>query len=207
MTRSHFGDLQFLHAMANEEGVSPEETREKILGWLEFAWRVVSEEYAFDRRLNTIDIPVIKEHFGCTEWTVEELYILGRGPKLRDKLSYIAFGSILHTVQDSFAAGHTERAPAPLNETCPSSKASQPGRIVEFHAYGPQDSSKHDAEDKRDAMVANAIDRWPDAIEASARLFEFFDDNAPWEKVRPYVECVFALSLNSRQAGAGDFRP
>ena len=31
MTRSHFGDLQFLHAMASEEGVHPGATRAKVL--------------------------------------------------------------------------------------------------------------------------------------------------------------------------------
>lgn len=34
MTRSHYGDLQFLHAMASEEGIHPGATRAKILDWL-----------------------------------------------------------------------------------------------------------------------------------------------------------------------------
>ncbi len=37
--RSHFGDMQFLHAMAARAGEKPSDTREKSLAWLEFAYR------------------------------------------------------------------------------------------------------------------------------------------------------------------------
>lgn len=67
MTRSHFGDLQFLHAMASEEGVHPGATRAKVLDWLEFAWKVSSREIKPDTFLRDLDNATLKEHFGCTQ--------------------------------------------------------------------------------------------------------------------------------------------
>ena len=42
--RSHFGDMQFLHAMAARGGEAPADTRSKALRWSEFAYRVARGE-------------------------------------------------------------------------------------------------------------------------------------------------------------------
>ena len=44
--RSHFGDMQFLHAMAARSGESAAETRWNVLRWSEFAYRVARGEVA-----------------------------------------------------------------------------------------------------------------------------------------------------------------
>jgi hypothetical protein len=205
MTRSHFGDLQFLHSMASEENTAPKDTRNKILDWLQFAWRVFDKDIKATTPLKTIDIPAIQEHFGCTDWTVADIYILGRTDFLLPKIDLLAFGSALHTVQDSFAAGHTEREPAGLTDFCSSVPGTpHPGRIVEFHSYAAQDSHKHDAEDSRDALTSSGGARWPDAVEATRRLADFYNDNVPWEKARPYLECLFELSDRARSSSPGD---
>ncbi len=205
MTRSHFGDLQFLHSMANEEGTAPELTRQKILDWIQFAWRVFTKEVAPNTLLRSLDIATIKEHFGCSEWTVADIYILGRTERLLSRIDDIAFGSILHTVQDSFAAAHVTRDTPVQGEQCSSSlKQHRPGRIVEFHTYGAQDGKKHDEGDYRSAMAIGSRDRWPDAVEATRVLFEFYNANATWETARPYVECLFELSPKNRPASPGE---
>lgn len=109
MTRSHFGDLQFLHAMSGTEGVHPGATRAQVLDWLEFAWKVSSGEIKVDTFLRDIPIATIQEHFGCSGWRVVDLYILGYQDKLKRYLREIAFGSVLHTIQDSFAGAHATR--------------------------------------------------------------------------------------------------
>lgn len=205
MTRSHFGDLQFLHAMANEEGTAPDETRRKVLDWIQFAWGVFSKQVSPDTLLRTIDIPTIRQHFGCSEWSVSDIYILGRTEKLRSRIDDIAFGSVLHAVQDSFAAAHVTRETAVRGEKCAAAPAyDRPGRIVEFHTYGAQDGAKHDEGDHRSAMATGARDRWPDAVEATKQLFELYNANAPWETARPYLECLFDLSAASRPASPGE---
>lgn len=205
MTRSHFGDLQFLHAMASEEGVHPGATRAKVLDWLEFAWKVSSREIKPDTFLRDIDNATLKEHFGCTQWRVSDLYILGRQDKLLPYLHHVAFGSVLHTVQDSFAGAHASRENSPPGGMCQDTGLAQPRRIVEFHTYGAQDGSLHDEQDSREAMTrVSAADRWPDAVEATRNLSRFYEDRARWSEVQPYMQCLFELADERNDSSPGE---
>lgn len=204
MTRSHFGDLQFLHGMASENDVGPEVTREKVLGWLEFAWKVSSREIKPDVPLKSLDIDVMQEHFGCSEWTAADIYILGRTQHLLPRITQIAFGSVLHTVQDSFAAGHVSREETAEAVQCPGTLWPRPPRVLQFHSYGDQDGKKHDAGDNRVALVSAAADQWPLAVEATRNLLEFREAAASWAAVKPYVECLFDLGATAKASAAGD---
>lgn len=208
MTRSHFGDLQFLHAMAHASDVHPVATRAEILDWLEFAWKVSSKEIGPGTFLKDIDNPTLRRHFGCTAWRVVDLYLLGRqdaASGLVPQIREIAFGSVLHTVQDSFAAGHVEREPASPAQACEGTPYATASRIIEFHAYGAQDGARHDAHDTRNAMAAPATaDRWPEAVEVTQRLFEYHADGARWADVSPYMQCLFTLSDQRRASSAGE---
>ena len=213
MTRSHFGDLQFLHAMATEPGEAPELTQQKILGWLEFAWRVSIGEYTVNTYIKDIPIPALKPHFGCSGWRVADMYILGRqiggkpGENLTPHIKDIAFGSILHTVQDSFAGGHTQRdSTAELNQ-CQGLESFKVPRIKEFHSYAAQDGTKHDEHDSRDAMVkGSSKDFWPYAVEASRQLVKLRSDNnrLPWSEVKNLMQCLFQLAPDPNPASAGE---
>lgn len=207
MTRSHFGDLQFLHGMANAADIHPVDTRAQILDWLEFAWKVSSKEIPPQTFLKNIDNPTIKRHFGCTEWKVVDLYLLGRQDSasgLVTQIREIAFGSVLHTVQDSFAAAHAEREPQSVVEQCAGTPFVTPARIVEFHAYGAQDGTLHDHDDSREAMTATAKDRWPEAVEVTRNLFELHSDGAKWADASNYLQCVFTLSDHRRVSSPGE---
>jgi hypothetical protein len=205
MTRSHFGDLQFLHAMASEEGVDPKVTVQKIVDWTEFAWKVFSKEIKPGTFLKSVNIPMIQQHFGCSEWKVEDIYILGRADRLLNRISDIAFGSMLHTVQDSFAAAHATREAPVEGQVCSDRLAvAKPGRIVQFHTYGAQDGHKHDAGDQRVAMATNARDRWPEAVESTKALFKLWEANEKWEAVKPYIDCLFDVSPNALPSAPGD---
>lgn len=205
MTRSHFGDLQFLHAMASEEGVHPGATRAKVLDWLEFAWKVSSREIKPDTFLRDIENTTLKEHFGCTQWRVSDLYILGHQDKLLPYLHHVAFGSVLHTVQDSFAGAHSSREATPPSGMCKDTAFAQPRRIVELHTYGTQDGGLHDEQDTRDAMTrVSAADKWPDAVEATRNLARFYDDRARWSEVQPYMQCLFELADERKDSSPGE---
>ncbi|GKS87052.1 hypothetical protein AVMA1855_22890 [Acidovorax sp. SUPP1855] len=204
MTRSHFGDLQFLHAMASQEGVHPGATRAKVLDWLEFAWKVSSREIKSDTFLRDVQIPTVQEHFGCTEWRVVDLYILGQQDKLGRYLHQVAFGSVLHTVQDSFARAHVSREALLPGGMCADTAYEAPRRIVEFHTYGAQDGGLHDEQDSREAMTkVSAADRWPDAIEATRNLVQFYEERAGWTDVQPYMQCLFELADDRRDSSPG----
>jgi hypothetical protein len=208
MTRSHFGDLQFLHAMASEEHTDPAVTREKILNWTEFAWKVSSKEIEHNTFLNTIDIPAIKEHFGCSGWRVSDLYLLGRQDGktgLIQQIRDIAFGSVLHTVQDSFAVAHATREKGRSSDMCFGTRYAQPPRVLEFHTYAAQDGDRHDEGDTRDAMAAGVTrDRWPEAVEVTSNLFDLQREGARWAQAKSYLECVFALGSGARPSSPGD---
>jgi len=207
MTRSHFGDLQFLHGMASKPDVHPVDTRAQVLDWLEFAWKVSSKEILPMTALKDVRIPTIQKHFGCTEWRVVDLYLLGRqdaASGLVPQIREIAFGSVLHTVQDSFAAAHAEREKEPTQQLCVGTTYAIPSRVVEFHAYGPQDGKLHDHDDSRDAMTSGSLDRWPEAVEATRNLFELHSDGAKWEQASVYMQCLFQLSATRRPSSAGE---
>ncbi|MGE4240566.1 MAG: hypothetical protein AB7E83_08910 [Ramlibacter sp.] len=204
LTRSHFGDLQFLHSMANEDGVTAEATRQKVVEWLEFAWRVSIRELRADVRLRDVKISVIQEHFSCSEWTVADLYVLGRQNAMLPHLHQVAFGSILHSVQDSFAAGHTERETMARSEACPGADYPAPGRVVEFHSYARQDGHAHDGQDKREAMVVAGGSDWPHAIAASRHLMRLHDSRTAWSEAKPFIDCLFELAPEARPSSPGE---
>ncbi|RYE43008.1 MAG: hypothetical protein EOP24_30340 [Hyphomicrobiales bacterium] len=136
-----------------------------------------------------------------------DLYLLGRqdaASALVSQIREIAFGSVLHTVQDSFAAAHAEREPQSTGVQCEGSAYPMPAKIVEFHAYGAQDGALHDHDDSREAMTAVAMDRWPEAVEVTRNLFELHSDGAKWAGASSYLQCVFTLSDERRASSPGD---
>lgn len=207
MTRSHFGDLQFLHAMANAQDIHPVETRAHILDWLEFAWKVSTKEILPQTYLKSVQIPAIQKHFGCTEWKVADLYLLGRqdaASRLLPQIREIAFGSVLHTVQDSFAAAHAERERNPTGQMCEGTPYAVPPRVVEFHAYAAQDGGLHDHDDRREAMTAGPPDEWPEAVVVTRNLFEQRADGVKWKDASAYMQCLFTLSDTRRHSSPGE---
>lgn len=207
MTRSHFGDLQFLHAMANADDIDPAITQKKILDWIEFGWRVAVEEFDANTLLSDIRIDTIKEHFGCTQWTVSDIYVLGRNDtKMLKHINEIAFGSILHTVQDSFSSAHADRAEPLSNLVCDgAANFPHPGLIDEFHSYGKQDGGKHDAEDERKSMIKRKVPgtEIPLAVAVSRQMKEYVEDRKKWNEVAPFFQCVFSLGESARKSSPG----
>jgi hypothetical protein len=193
--RSHYGDLQFLHAMATADGELPGETRRKMLDWMEFAYAVASGRLDPSLTLGEIDMATPREFFASqSDRTVAELFnpreSLGEA-----MLPEHALGSMLHVIEDSFAAGHTGRsaAAAPF---CPL------GTVVQFHAYQSEDSDKHAKADARDALQAAD----PRLVPVVARMIELQRAGAEWNaEVRPYLEQVFCLDEASQPAGPGEF--
>jgi len=204
LARSHYGDLQFLHAMAGQDGTDPTQTRQEMLGWLEFAWKVATKEIPAGQLLRDVDNSFIRERFYCSGWSVADLYVLGRQDTMLRFLHDIAFGSVLHTVQDSFAEGHVDREPSSEQEQCSAGlPLARPGRIREFHSYAGQDGDKHDARDERIAMTGQVGGRVSDAVNVSRQLAGFYGDRTRWAQVEPYMRCVFELSNEARRSSPG----
>jgi hypothetical protein len=203
LARSHFGDLQFLHAMAAREGEPAGEKRRRIMMWTEFTWKVARGDFGLDARLRDVGVDGMTEFFGRADWRVQDLFTLGN-PALRPRIKEVAFGSLLHMVQDSFAKGHVDRREATLGERCTGAPAHPaPGRILEFHSYIRQDPKKHAEYDSRDAFGRHwALER-PTVVEVGQVLHDYFARAAGWDEANPVVECIFELEDADARATAG----
>lgn len=200
--RSHFGDLQFLHAQANADHEAPAITQARILAWMEFAYGVAIERIPPERTLGEIEQPLIRASFeNQAGWTVNHLfapkYIL-RSEPFRD----LPLGSMLHVVQDSFAAGHNRRA-------YDSAGGCANGRVIQFTSYIHQNSERHGEADTRAALldgIANRYNRLHNPVEASARLIMFVHAKADWAtQVEPYLKNLFCIGPDAEPSGPGDF--
>lgn len=204
--RSHFGDLQYLHAMAAADGELAHRTRDNLLGWFEFTWRASRGEYTLETRLNEIRIPVIQDAFGRSGWRLMDLYTLGASGGLRRHINDVAFGSLLHAVQDSFAGGHVLREESSGLRQCvlAGSSVSAPGNVLEFHSYSGQSHSLHAEADSRAAFM-RSFQEEGNVVDVGRLLVRARAQNLAWDAVRPYFECIFTLQRPSAPATAGDF--
>lgn len=116
--RSHFGDLQFLHAMASSEGESPLTTKGKILMWMEIAYKLAvnATDVTADVKLGDVVTssrgPQLGSFFDAEskpsgDATLRNL--LDCHHHSSANIQHRALGSCFHLLQDSYALGHTRR--------------------------------------------------------------------------------------------------
>ncbi len=203
--RVHFGDMQFLHSMATRDGEEARVTKDKIMMWAEFTYKIAIGTLPRSVVLNQAGIPGMKELFFNRGWTAQQLFIRGDGTYHAEKdFRDFVFGSLLHLVQDSFTASHTERD-EPTGAFCPGSqKYYAPGKVLSFHSYVRQDKKKHSGQDTQDALSANLAEVPPSAVDVGKALREFYESNRPWEEVKRYLDCVYELDDPAVQAGPGE---
>ncbi|MCP1617471.1 MULTISPECIES: hypothetical protein [Pseudomonadaceae] len=198
--RSHYGDLQFLHAMASADGESAETTQRNILDWAEFSYAVATRQIDTQTLLSQVTTHHFQDHFkNQTGWTISYLF----GPKYklsrRDHFQEMALGSLLHMIQDSYSEGHTLRK-FDASKSCPA------GRVVQFHSYVHQISSQHGTADTRSAWKARSFTDAQDPVNASATVMRFVAQGAGWPVVEDYLKgTVFCLGDDAEGAGPGRF--
>lgn len=202
MYRSHFGDLQFLHAMASKDGETAAETRRRIFMWAEFAWSVATGKLEGNVLLKDIETGGLNSFFPKSGQSVEDLYTLGNS-SLRRSIRDVAFGSLLHLIEDSFAFGHVERLPPAASTICAGSDQSHPGKIRSFRSYTNQDHKKHGMHDSRESFQKN-LEVIPTAVDIGKVLLGMYDRKEPWDKVSSYLDCVFELENPDAKASPGD---
>jgi hypothetical protein len=204
--RVHFGDLQFLHSMGSADGELSESTRSKIMVWAEFTWRVGSGEYGLLTLLRDVKIDGFNDLVGRPGWRVQDLLTYAAPGAIRQQIRQVAFGSLLHVMEDSFAKGHTDRAEPGYQQRCANPGATEhlaPGAIKEFHAYNNQNHTEHSKFDDREMLMSHVANTKPHVITVGRTLKKYFEDGATWDTVKPYMECVFALQQSGTAASAG----
>lgn len=182
LARSHFGDLQCLHAMASRDGEAPESTRQFILEWAELLYLIALGRIKKDAPIGE----VASRWFPRVRKSVNALFLIGQRGNIRQR----AMGSLLHMVQDSYASGHVQR--------------NKKWEISEFHSYVNQNSEIHK---RGDVMAKGGLSKMPgaqQAIVACSQVLTHWKKSHAWSTLKPFLEdTVFKLSLNAKSAGPG----
>jgi hypothetical protein len=207
LLRSHFGDMQFLHAMAAKEGELASETQAKIFAWGEFTYKVAVGEIARDAPLYTTGIAGFDQLFDKQRgWTPALLF--GEGDPVYQQspaLNQVALGSLMHMVQDSFARGHALRNPSD-GTSCRFADGStlpSPGSIVSFRAYARQDAEAHGEEDSHLALKRHLLSESPNVADVGRAIREIVESRRGWPILQTYLQCVFRLE-DSNAAATSD---
>ena len=146
MCSGHYGRLGFFHAMMSvddaaltDTGQAQKNTRDKILAWASFTYRVAKGEIAPDDKFcsavskDKVLAPVFDDGASCRDadakWTVRRFFTFAcANPKL-DKscdmtkdisdaaVRLSALGALLHMIQDSYAQGHVRRLDQPERDS------------------------------------------------------------------------------------------
>jgi hypothetical protein len=165
--RSHFGDLQFVHAMASVNNEDPEETLAKIMLWAEFTYNVaINNKVLASVKLGdipyqtessqkyTTKVPVtftLSDFFKNNTDPTPSMTVSGLFRRFSLYQGYMidrrALGSLLHLIQDSFAKGHTKREllnPKDLKDEGKLEFAPKTwgklGSVITFHTFKGQGS-------------------------------------------------------------------
>jgi len=237
--RSHYWDLQFVHAMASTLGEDPHHTLGKIMLWLEVMYRLASNQgISPGTKLEdvsvavTVNTPTNPATYRLTDFFTPDsqpprsatLQTLLCGNQTKYSLMNIrhrALGSMCHTLQDSFAKGHTHRKllnPSDLlpnqNEFFKSGSYAALGEIERFHTYKSQDIKNHGTHDQWDekswgkmypAAPSSFNPLWGArmACDKSRELVDLWRAGKGWNEVEAWLrEGVFALSANAGGADA-----
>lgn len=188
---SHFGELQFLHAMAEENCIEAALTAEKVVVWATLMYRVAIGDLPSD-------VPLRADRLGSL--VSSRIGDLAPNDLLRAKTStevrQRALGSLLHVLQDSYAGGHVERSAS---------------GIERFLSYRDQDEDSHAHEDswakgETDLEKTLSVPGAREALDVSAKVLGMFRDKHKWEAVRDYLRRgPFALSPTAAKSGPGRF--
>lgn len=209
--RSHFGDLQFLHAMA-QTGDRHGKTQAKILAWCRFAYDVAIGAIPPTATLGSLmkDYPFARSFAGTSKerWTVRRLFLNVKdykGGELEDipdgSVPTIALGALLHTVQDSYSRSHTARL-HPSNE-----ESSQSGEVTGFLDYTQQKAHCHGEADFEAGWLENgSASSLDNPIFHGAWIIRRAIEKRNWDAVSGRFGAIFAVTDESGLAGDGGFK-
>jgi Papain-like cysteine protease AvrRpt2 len=193
--RSHFFDLQFLHAMASAKGEPAQDTLAKIMLWAEVMYRLSIGEGITGTTLlsevavtttttapdGTVNTYRLSRYFDTSSRPTGDAMLDGlltrRTRFAGADLSRRAIGSLLHLVQDSYAKGHVQRTLLnPTDLQSGSTDQFKPGtwgrygEILSFHCYKNQNETLHSKYDTASGVDASKVDTFNQLIGARDSL-------------------------------------
>jgi len=113
----------------------------------------------------------------------------------------MAFGSLLHMVQDSFSGSHAIREGESTDDSDMNCRTNP---IREFQTYAGQKSHTHSLYDQRE-QARTSLEK---IHMATQKLINLRSERASWEQVEIFLKkCVFPLSNQVQPAGKTDLAP
>ncbi|KAI5369194.1 hypothetical protein Slin14017_G000730 [Septoria linicola] len=222
--RSHFHDLQFLHAMAPSKGATAQSTKDQLMLWLKTMYKLACGNQGVQAS-DSLSSVFGDQYFNTnTEpnggQSIQELVLAPSTHFTKLDIQKRALGVCLHIIQDSYAVGHTKRKvlnPEDSDTAAASGflafKAGTYGRFGEietFHTYSGQDDTRRGHYDEIPGGLANLpkannIDSFNtiigarDAVDKSKTLINFWAANTIWENgVEQFLsDDVFKLDPNA----------
>ena len=196
IARSHFGDLQFFHAMATADKEDPVATKKKIMSWSRFLTDVSTGRISHKEKLK--DIELTKKLFPSHQhYTVAKLFNFEKGSA--QQIQQRAAGALMHLIQDAQAEGHLGR--------------DKKGDVKQFRSYEHQDHGKHGDKDAwaKGKTLGDRINNTPgakNAIDKCAQVLVLLDQGASTDAVIKFLDSeVFKLSADAEKSGPGkDFK-
>ncbi|MBK7892705.1 MAG: hypothetical protein IPJ84_18220 [Bdellovibrionales bacterium] len=152
-TASHFGEYQYLHAMAGAN-MTPEQIKEKIDGFAFHCWKMATEPNSFENFKKVYEIVAARIQSetkrgaepNAAEYTPHE-FLVRKTAELFPKnvlffhatnqtqFQYRALGALLHLIQDSYSKAHVVRVGWEDGDNS--------GKIRYFQDYSQQYSNAH----------------------------------------------------------------
>ncbi|KAI0471227.1 hypothetical protein F4859DRAFT_505114 [Xylaria cf. heliscus] len=215
--RSHFGDLQFLHAMGGSIGEAPTETQRKILKWFAVMYKLACGNQGVS---DTDQLKqVLGEWFNTTttptdQKSLRDLILASTPHYYLTNIQQRALGICLHIISDSYAIGHTQRRLKNPDSYRGRDKNGymvfKPGKwgdwgaVVNFHCYKGQKGDLHAHYDglggsklpvPKNLDSFNSIIGARNAIDGCKKLINFWADGTKWEDgVETFLETeIFAI--------------
>ncbi len=196
--RSHFGDLQFFHGMADRNGAKASETQAQLLAWASVAYRVATGAIDAQSPLRA-DATAQTLPLAIGDWSAMRLFRAKTMAETRAR----ALGSLLHVIQDSYARGHVARVAA---------GSANAGAVTQFLSYVDQDEKKHAHDDSwgsggTDLAKTLAIPGSKEALAASTEIVRRFKAGEAWASVEQYLKVgpLFVVP-DAKDSGPGDYQ-
>ena len=258
---SHYGSLQFLHAMAQQNDQTYDVTKQKMIDWAKFAfdfskkninqstkfcdfWESDLAKNAYPSIIDAMQVESLRKRGWCNKREVSWQYkithprtwniwthlgsILSDWSSPRDEwdawylstlfsfhcdgkvyssicdivsepeeVNNAALGSIIHMIQDSYSASHTNRG---VNTTEPQVQCNVVDR---FYSYLNQDADKHSLSDKWPSFSCSEESETLDPITAVAQLMWLYQNDGTAEDVGRLMERVLGNSSVKHDSGPG----
>ena len=212
---SHFGTLQHLHFMstvAKGDTINNplDTTLDKSLEWIEFAYRVATQEIPYDAKLtrdeeSRLYLPSMASNLCLKDDSKVTIRTLFSRPDFDDDrrknmIPDVALGSIFHVMQDSFSPSHTCRIEEIVD-------GKQYAVLTDTYNYIRQDKHIHGKLDYFPQWLLDysrtGIHKYEnDPVKVGTWLLHAVDAGTPWPEVKAHLlNSIFKRASNPSPAG------